>query len=166
MTDDGREQRLVRGSWAGWKLDVAHALAFDPALKASDVRVAVAMLRFVRSVDLTLYPSQERLCSLTSMGMRNLRDCLDRLRTAGWIAWDRGNRQLANVYRFNADHVADQLARVKLDEAEHRAKRKARKPLSERQHSAGQIAASDVQYSAARDRQYTATQPLNRKVSA
>jgi biotin operon repressor len=156
-----REERFARGSFAGWKLDVVHAIVSDARLQPSDVRVAVAMMRFLSAGDLSLYPSQERLAAITSMSRRNVVDCLSRLKDAGWIVWDRGNRQLSNVYRFDAGTVADQLARVKRDEQENRARRKGRKRSSDVQPAARQKANPEVNSAALREVKPTSHQHLN-----
>ncbi len=158
---DYAEEKLVRGQFAGWKLDVAHALATDPELKASDIRVGVAMLRFLNAGTLTLYPSQERLAKLTHMSINNLVSCLNRLKLAGWIKWARGNRQLANVYSFEPNHIAEQIARVKKDEQAHKANRKRRRPTSDPQPTVGQKQKSDPQPTVVRDPQPAGGQHLN-----
>lgn len=159
LTDaDSKQAKMFRGSLAEWKLDVEHALATDSRLQASDVRVAVVMMRFINAGTLTLFPSQELLAKRACMSLNNVVACLKRLKAAGWICWDRGNRQLANVYSFDRDTVADHLARVKDEERQHTANRKRRKPTPGPQPTGGQKPVADHQPTVVRDPQPAGTQ--------
>lgn len=133
------EARIIKATFASWKLDLIKALVSDPALKASDVRVALALVQHLNAGSFSAFPSQETLAEIACMTARNVRDCLERMRQADWLRWDRGNRHKANEYEFNTQKIADEVSRMKKDEEARRKSRKAkRSPHSERNHSSGQ----------------------------
>ena len=136
---DRAEAKLVGRTFASWKLDLIKALVSDRALQPSDVRVAVALVQHLNAGSFSAFPSQETIAAITCMSTRNVRDCLDRLRQAEWLHWDRGNRQKANEYEFDEQKIANEVARMKRDEESRRRSRMAKRSThSERNHSSGQ----------------------------
>ena len=132
------ESRILKATFSSWKLDLIKALVSDPVLKASDVRVALALVQHLNAGSFSAFPSQETLAEITCMTARNVRECLERMRVADWLRWDRGNRHKSNEYEFNEQKIADEVARMKRDEESRRRTRKAKRSRSERNHSSGQ----------------------------
>lgn len=125
----GSEKKLVQASFAGWKLDLIKALCSDKALLPADVRVALALVQHLNIGSLKAFPNQDTLAEIACMSDRNVRTCTDRMREAGWLRWDRRNRQESNEYEFDADKIADEVARMKKDEEARRVKRKAKRSV-------------------------------------
>ncbi len=109
------EAKLVNGSFSAWKHDVIEAMVTDKKLLASDVRVGISILNHVNGGTRQAYPSHAALAAKTHMTARNVIKCLERLRSAGWLEWARGDSRHANTYAFNPQAVADEIARMKAD---------------------------------------------------
>ncbi|WP_173088941.1 winged helix-turn-helix domain-containing protein [Devosia sp. 1635] len=136
---DRTEAKLVQASFSSWKLDMMKAMAFDPNLHASDVRVAFALLHHLNGATWLLYPSQQTLSDLTHMTVRNVITCLGRLQASGWLHWRRGNRQKSNEYEFIADNLPAALARLKEQEMDRRRGRtRSKKPIPDMNYSSHQ----------------------------
>lgn len=114
---DRAEARLLAGSFAKWKFDVIRVMLSDARLMASDFRVGVALLQHLGSDAWRIFPSQDLLAEETHMSRRNVIKCLDRLRLAGWLRWDRGHEQKSNEYEFDLDRLASAIAEMKRREA-------------------------------------------------
>lgn len=112
------ESKILKGAFAGWKLDLINALNSKKGMLKSDVCVAVALVKHLNAGSYAAYPSQETLSDITDMSVRNVINCLERLREGGWIRWERGNRHKSNVYEFEEQKVADEIARMKADDRE------------------------------------------------
>lgn len=138
MNGAQEEGRIVKATFAGWKLDLIKALTSDKELKASEVRVALALVQHLNAGSFAAFPSQDTIATIACMSSRHARDCLERLRQVGWLQWARGNRQHANEYEFDEQKVADEVARMKRDEEARRVLRKGRRSMSDRNHSSGQ----------------------------
>jgi hypothetical protein len=110
-----------------WKFKAIAAMGSDARLLASDFRIGVALLQHLGSAAGPVFPSQETLAELTHMTPRNVHNCLERLRVAGWIRWVRGNRQLANDYEFDVEAIDEQIKRAKADERERKSRRAGRR---------------------------------------
>lgn len=132
---DEKEARLVKATFASWKLDVVDALVSDAILQPSDKMVAIYLLQRLNGKTQQLYPSQRLIAEEVHMTARNVRKCLDRLRSNGWLRWARGHTQKANEYEFDDNKIAEEIARMKTD----RASRKRRKDAqADRNHSSAQ----------------------------
>lgn len=123
---DRQEAKLVNATFGKWKADVSKAMLSDERLLASDYRIGMALLQHLSSDTWLIFPAHETLAALTHMKRGNVIKCLDRLRTAGWVRWTRGNRQKANEYEFNTDDLTQALARLKREEDERRRLRQKR----------------------------------------
>jgi hypothetical protein len=133
------EKKLVQASFAGWKLDLIKALCSDRALQPGDVRVALALVQHLNIGSYKAFPNQDTLAEIACMTDRNVRICTDRMRKAGWLRWDRGNRQKSNEYEFDANKIADEVARMKRDEEGRRQQQKQKRSVgSDRNHSSSQ----------------------------
>lgn len=109
---DEEERRFAKASFASWKFDLIKGLLLDPNVRHSDFRVAVAVVSHLSAKTMDCYPSQDVLARECHMTARSVRLSLDHLRDIGWIGWKRGNRQLANIYSFQVDKIAEARARV------------------------------------------------------
>lgn len=139
MDANEQEARILKATFAGWKLDLISALASDRSLKPADVRVALVLVKHLNQGSFAAYPSQETIAEVTHMTVRNVMKCLDRLKASGWLRWQRGNRQKPNLYEFDDQKVADEVARMKEeDRARSKRAKSRRKPASEVNHSSGQ----------------------------
>ena len=133
------ESKILRGAFAGWKLDLTNALNSKKGLLKSDVSVAIALVKHLNAGSYAAYPSQETLSDITGMSVRNVINCLERLRDGGWIRWERGNRHKPNVYEFEEQKVADEIARMQADDKERsRRGRNRKKPGPDMHPSSGQ----------------------------
>ena len=83
--------------------NVIEAMLSDKCLLASDFRVGVALISHLGSATTSAFPSHEKLAELTHMSVRNVINCLERLRDAGWIRWERANRQEVNQYELGIE---------------------------------------------------------------
>lgn len=104
-TINTREARHAQASFTSWKLSIIGAMMRDPNILPSDFRVGVALLQHMNAETGLLYPSQGLLAREVHMSPRNVRECVGRLRAAGWLRWSRGNRQRANEYEFAQDEI-------------------------------------------------------------
>lgn len=134
MTEAG----AIKANFAGWKLDVLDAMAGDRALQSGDFRVAFVILQHLNSKTFVAYPSQQTIAAKAGMGERNVDKCLKRLKAAGWLRWERGNRQKSNTYSFDSQFVADAIANMKAEVERKRQKMVTDKASPELNHSSGQ----------------------------
>lgn len=123
------ERRLVRGEFAGFKLDLIQALNSHKGLLKSDLSVATALIKHLGIESLQAYPSQETLSEITGMSVRNVIKCLERLRDGGWISWERGNMHKPNIYEFNEQKAAQEISRMKEEDAERTRRSRERKRM-------------------------------------
>jgi len=129
---------MLKANFGGWKLDLINALNSDPALKPSDVAIAVALTKHLNAGSFEAYPSQETLAEITHMGVRNVTKCLDRLKVTGWLHWSRGSMHKPNVYSFDQLKVGQQIARMKQDDlARRKRNQERRRPIADKNHSSG-----------------------------
>jgi hypothetical protein len=128
VSADEQEFQLVRGSFASWKLDAVDAIMSDVTLQASDKVIAVVLLQHLSGKTWRIFPSQEIIGEITHMTARNVRNCLSRLRAAGWLRWERGRERKANEYEFVGGKIATEVSRMK-------AEKEARKARKDRNHS-------------------------------
>ena len=128
---DDQEFQFVRGSFASWKLDAVDAIMSDGQLQASDKVVAVVLLQHLSGKTWRIFPSQTVIGEITHMTARNVRKCLERLRLAGWLRWERGRQRKANEYEFDGEKIAHEVVRMKEE-------KEARKVRRERNHSSAQ----------------------------
>ena len=133
---------MVAGTFAKWKFDVIRVMLSDARLMASDFRVAVALLQHLGSDAWRVFPSHDLLAAETHMSRRNVIKCLDRLRMAGWLRWDRGHEQRSNEYQFDLDRLASAIAEMKrLEATRKRRPRAVVRRRSDVNHSSHQIPA-------------------------
>lgn len=138
-TIDRKERNLAAAKAASFKLDMIDAMMVDDRLSPKTFKVGVALLQFQNSRTGELYPSQAVIAETTGIPERTVRDCLGSLREAGWLLWDRGNRQKANEYSFDHANIAlMQAKRRRMEQERKRRKRQAKIAVSDRQPTAAQ----------------------------
>lgn len=135
--NEDRVSQFVRGSFATWKFRALEAMAADRRLKPSDFKIGFVLMSRLSQETMRTFPSQAYLGRKTNMSERSVRACLNRLRAAGWLKWDRGNRQKANEYEFDRQTVADALALWEDSQGDRRQRDKSN---SDRKQSSGQKA--------------------------
>ncbi|KRA42114.1 hypothetical protein [Devosia sp. Root635] len=124
------EQGTVEERRAGFssrKFDVIDALLIDPRLKPAEKNVGIAVLQFMSGKTGRIFPSLQAIADNTRLSPRYVQTCLTRLRETNWLQWERGNRQLANEYKFdltNLDAMLDYKQSMEDGRKERRAERR------------------------------------------
>lgn len=94
-------------SFTSWKLDIINCIAIDPRLTASDVRLAIILLRHLNSISGQCNPGDEVLAQQMKSDKKTVYNCRVRLRKTGWLTWKR--TQKTNWYAFHDTHVNTML---------------------------------------------------------
>lgn len=110
--DDAEQLR----TFTSWKLDVLDCMSIDPRLNDFDFRLAFTIMQFMNGKTGRCHPAQDTLAELLCVNERTVRNGLNRLRDAKWLAWQRRGR--VNWYTFDTRYMNAMMdRRIAVDDA-------------------------------------------------